>query len=765
MPPPTTPPLDRATPLKLRQLVSVANTSPAPYCSVGMGRSPSTAASPAGRCVELIDVLDAPPSLQLPSSRSGGTCRPPLESGPAPAATLHLPIASEPGLLDLPDRRPRLAGMGYGRGSMPELCFPCPASLGEDSDEGEEADPLETPPLHLPRRQQRLGGLKHCHYSHLDVRTLGEDADDEREERDSRRVSSGTRRRNVSAASTGGGPETPSRSGRPRRLCRLPEDERLLLSSGTMTGSGSIAPDTLAVPPRPRTPPPLAVAPLRLSPSASTQSQLSAACVNPNLNGLRAVTAATQAYAPPSSVQRRVCKAAEQAAFPIRCVPAGGGPCGATRAASPATITPYTCRVKDIDDGVQLFDLWYQQTLDATNIAGKDAPQVVKLHVQVAASVTADATPDGRLVGILRIVSVSMSVDGQLSILDKASRARALGYYLDQLSVRAAAVPPLGMAVVLEVGGGIDAGTSVLKHETAVAQGLSTGVTIGIGGGGPLPSASATVEQNTSQTASVSAKTAAPAWEWRAAMRRRDTHGAEGVAGGASWSAPADPTYVEWTWSLTCWSTGLPYEAASTFCKDARVWPRMETTLAVPAQINGQDALCARLAVYGEDNAPWSAPSAASDGASSGVEAEALALPPVAACGATPHASAAPLVPPATGTVPDAGGSPAVPLASLLDAGLVPVAAASVPARAPSSARCSDSAPLRGLARRRRPGPQYVVWALELAPSLVLHRQGLHRYWPDGAVTSHRWPPRGSPPEVGVQRFLVRVRVTDGGGS
>ncbi|KAK1859773.1 hypothetical protein I4F81_002367 [Pyropia yezoensis] len=399
-----------------------------------------------------------------------------------------------------------------------------------------------------------------------------------------------------------------------------------------------------------------------------------------------------------------------------------------------------------------------------------DAPmmQNVEIRVRVAASVVADSDPIGPLTCSLRIAAVGLTVDGQLAVVDRRFRraSRVVGYFMDRLSVRLAAVPPPDRQVVVEsVGGrgGFSAsvgGISTITHGIAESRGRTVGATVGIGGeGGPIPSLSMTGEQSKNRTNEVSAETAQPAWEWTGNIRRRETAGDPVAARAALGNAPF-PTYVEWTWSLVCWSTGMPYNAAEIFRKDVGSWPRLATSLAVPAQLNGVAELCTRMVIYNPADAPWS-PQSASDGMEGAVGRGGWHPPhgdaPAGGLDALPRLSAR-----------RARGHLAAHLAPLLGAGLelappLPLLAFSPALLAVPPAPSALSAPSAPPRRRRRwrQRKRLVTFVVELAPSLVLHRQRFRRIRSEH-VESERWPPVGSAPDVGVQRFRFRVEVKEG---
>lgn len=73
------------------------------------------------------------------------------------------------------------------------------------------------------------------------------------------------------------------------------------------------------------------------------------------------------------------------------------------------------------------------------------------------------------------------------------------------------------------------------------------------------------------------------------------------------------PAYVDWTYSLVRWSTGLPYDAAEIFFNVAGSWQRLTTRLAVPAELNGVAELCSWMVLYHSDIVLWS-PQSVGDG-------------------------------------------------------------------------------------------------------------------------------------------------------
>eukprot|EP00168_Porphyra_purpurea_P017094 TRINITY_DN5768_c0_g1_i1.p2 TRINITY_DN5768_c0_g1~~TRINITY_DN5768_c0_g1_i1.p2 ORF type:complete len:320 (-),score=65.27 TRINITY_DN5768_c0_g1_i1:85-1044(-) len=304
------------------------------------------------------------------------------------------------------------------------------------------------------------------------------------------------------------------------------------------------------------------------------------------------------------------------------------------------------------------------------------------------------------------------------------------------------------------VSGGVDAGVSVISHRTAETTGLATGVSVGMGGdAGPLPNITVSAERETSRTSEKSAERTIPVSGWAAAIVQRELGGIAGMCGATD---GPEPTYAEWTWSLACWSSGLPYEPASIFRKDTPVWSGVPTTLAVPAQVDGLTALSARLSVYPQGDTPWSSPSTNDGWAESMMAAAAASL----GGGRAAH------VGPDTWAADPAGlgrpnGRPAAALEPLLGPGLMLAPPSPLPS---PPARCGPR-PALGLHLRpcRRRQRRKVTFAVELAPSLALHRQEFHKVHAE-YVESEQWPPPGHP-ELGVQRFLFRVRVTAGEGT
>jgi len=457
-----------------------------------------------------------------------------------------------------------------------------------------------------------------------------------------------------------------------------------------------------------------------------------------------------------ASKRRQAQHAAERAAFPIRGPPSGGAPLGGGPSAAPPY--PYAKRILLNGDDAQMFDLFYRRVLLTANEVGELVSQKVKIRVRVAASVVSDADPGGPLEGTLRVLDVETSVEGLLTVVEKQSwspsrhrvPSRVLGYYIHKLSVRAAVVPPPGNTVVMQdVSGGGDTGVSVINHSTAATTGLATGGSVGIGGdAGPLPNITVSAERETSRTSEVSAERRMPVSGWAAAIVQREMGGMAGV----SCADGPDPTYVEWTWSLACWSTGLLYEPASIFRKDTPVWSGLPTTLAVPAQVEGRNALSARLSVYAQGNTPWSPPSTYDDWVESAMTSAAASL------GGAAHAGPGAADP---ADLDRPVGCPTNTIEPLLGPGLVlapPPLSLSPPVRRhrppPLSLHVSPC-------RRRR--CRKVVFAVELAPSLALHRQEFRMLHAEH-VESERWPPPAHP-ELGVQRFLFRVRVTAGEGT
>lgn len=264
-----------------------------------------------------------------------------------------------------------------------------------------------------------------------------------------------------------------------------------------------------------------------------------------------------------ASKRREARHAKELAAFPIRGRMAATSPVRKAVAAAPSPPVETAKRMVFHPNGEQEFDLWYKTSLQVADVNESPLIQNVEVRARVAASVVADADPGGALTSSVRIATVGLTVDGQLAVVDRRFRraSRVVGYYMDHLSVLLAAVPPPDMQVILEnVGGrgGLNAavgGVSTVTHGTAESRGRTVGATVGIGGeGGPLPSLSLTGEQSRNCINEVTAETAQPAWEWTGNIRRRDTAGHPVAARAAQGNAPC-PTYVEWTWSLVCWST------------------------------------------------------------------------------------------------------------------------------------------------------------------------------------------------------------------
>lgn len=469
-----------------------------------------------------------------------------------------------------------------------------------------------------------------------------------------------------------------------------------------------------------------------------------------------------------ASKRKEARHAKELAAFPIRGRMAAMSPVRKAVAAAPPPPVETAKRMVFHSNGEQEFDLWYKTTLQVADVNDAPMMQNVEIRVRVAASVVADSDPIGPLTCSLRIAAVGLTVDGQLAVVDRRFRraSRVVGYFMDRLSVRLAAVPPPDRQVVVEsVGGrgGFSAsvgGISTITHGIAESRGRTVGATVGIGGeGGPIPSLSMTGEQSKNRTNEVSAETAQPAWEWTGNIRRRETAGDPVAARAALGNAPF-PTYVEWTWSLVCWSTGMPYNAAEIFRKDVGSWPRLATSLAVPAQLNGVAELCTRMVIYNPADAPWS-PQSASDGMEGAVGRGGWHPPhgdaPAGGLDALPRLSAR-----------RARGHLAAHLAPLLGAGLelappLPLLAFSPALLAVPPAPSALSAPSAPPRRRRRwrQRKRLVTFVVELAPSLVLHRQRFRRIRSEH-VESERWPPVGSAPDVGVQRFRFRVEVKEG---
>lgn len=403
-------------------------------------------------------------------------------------------------------------------------------------------------------------------------------------------------------------------------------------------------------------------------------------------------------------------------------------------------------RIGNLADGVQEFELWYRTELTVVDADGNDVIQVVKIRVRVEAAVVADAAQGGALVGSLRVVDVDLGVDNQLALIDHDGRGRVLGYYLDRLSVLVAAVPPPDTCVVVKEVGGRDGpnaavdGISRITHGTAESRERTFGGTVGIGGeAGAIPSVALQAQQVTNRTNEVSAEMTQPAWKWTGSIRQREraTHTATPLA----WAVPnsPDPTYVEWTWSLVCWSTGLPYNAAEIFRKEKDVWPQLATELAVPAQMPCVTGLSSRMVIYDESNAPWS-PQWSSDGKEGATGGRCVSPP--AQADAAPSAQMDAVRRPAH--------DPAASLVPLLGVGLI---------LAPSPLPVAPSPPMPAVALspRRRHRTKKVTFVAELAPTLSLHRQTFHKRWWREDVVNERWPPS---PELGVQRFRFRVRVS-----
>lgn len=445
--------------------------------------------------------------------------------------------------------------------------------------------------------------------------------------------------------------------------------------------------------------------------------------------------------------RKKAQRAAEKAAFPIR------GPVAVPRApqegheaASPAIPISTACRIGNTTDGMQEFELWYRTEISLVDADGKDVLQVVKIRVRVEAAVVADAAQGGVLVGTLRVVHVDLGVDGQLAVIDREGRGRVLGYYLDRLSVLVAAVPPPDTCVVVKDVGGRDGpnavvdGISRIIHGTAESRERTFGATVGIGGeAGAIPSLALQAQQVTNRTDEVSAEMTQPAWKWTGSIRQRErTTDTTTPLGWAVPNAP-DPTYVEWTWSLVCWSTGLPYNAAEIFRKEKDVWPQLATELAVPAQMPCVTGLSSRMVIYDESNASWS-PQWSSDGREGATGGRCVSPPSLA--DAAPSATMNAVGRPAH--------DPAASLAPLLRAGLMV-------APFPTPVASSPPVPAGALSPRRQHRPKKVTFVAELAPTLSLHRQTFHKRWWLEDVVNERWPPA---PELGVQRFRFRVRVT-----
>lgn len=453
------------------------------------------------------------------------------------------------------------------------------------------------------------------------------------------------------------------------------------------------------------------------------------------------------------SYRKKAQRAAEKAAFPIRgSTAASRGSQEGNEATSPAIPIRTASRIGNRMNGTQEFELWYRTELPVVDADGKSVLQVVKIRVRVEASVVEDTEQCGALVGFLRVVDVDLGVDSQLAIVGRDGPGRVLGYYLDRLSVLVAAVPPPDSSVVVKDVGGQDGpnaavdGVSRITHGTVESRERTLNATVGIGGeAGLIPSLALQAQQTTSRTNDVSAEMSRPAWKWTGSIRQRERTADTVAPLGCGVRNAPDPTYVEWTWSLVCWSTGLPYNAGEIFLKDKQVWPPLATELGVPARMPCVAGLSTRMVIYDQSNAPWS-PQWSSDGWEGATGGERPSPPPPADEAPAPRMEPVGL----------AASHPAASLAPLLRAGLK-LAPPTVPLASPPPP-LSPVVPVAASSPRRRQRTKKVTFVVELAPSLCLHRQTFRKRWWRGDVESLRWPPS---PEVGVQRFRFRVRVTD----
>lgn len=515
----------------------------------------------------------------------------------------------------------------------------------------------------------------------------------------------------------------------------------------TKTKAAANCPNSLPVPP-------LRHAPARCSARASRHPlrlprQHTMPSRSPPARGLGPYRGSLQGIV--ASSRRKARHAAEKAAFPIR------GPTAAPRVprdgieAEPSALPVSTAsRIGDRTNGVQEFELWYRSELQVVNADGNDVYQVVKIRVRVNASVEESDELDGALVCSLQVANVDLSVDGQLAALGRDGPGRVLGYYLERLSLLLAAVPPPDTSVVVKdvggPGGPNDAaeGISRVTHGQVESRERTLGATLGIGGdAGPIPAFELQAQHIRNRSDEVTAEVSQPAWKWTSSIRRRErTQDGSDQLGFEVRNAP-DPTYVEWTWSLVCWSTGLPYNVAAIFDKDRAVWPPLPIELAVPAMMPCVAGLTSRMVIHDQSNAPWS-PQWSSDGWEWGAGGG-RASPPAPAEAAL-IAQMDPAEPPSL--------DPAAPLMSLLSGGMT-IAPSSIPLAPSPPPRRSPSRVAAVFPRLRR-RTKKVTFVVELAPSLCVHRQTFHRRWWLEDVESKRWPPL---PEMGVQRFRFRVRV------
>ncbi|GAB0491597.1 hypothetical protein MMPV_002851 [Pyropia vietnamensis] len=186
-------------------------------------------------------------------------------------------------------------------------------------------------------------------------------------------------------------------------------------------------------------------------------------------------------------------------------------------------------RIGNKTNGVQEFELWYRTELKVVDTDDNDVRQVVKIRVRVDASVDESAELDGSLVCSLRVVDVDLSVDGQLAVLGHDGPGRVLGFYLDRLSVRMAAVPPPDTSVVVkelgEQGGRNQAvgGISRVTHGMVESRERMLGATVGIGGeAGLTPNLELQAQRMNNRTEEVCAEVSQPAWMWTGSIRQRE---------------------------------------------------------------------------------------------------------------------------------------------------------------------------------------------------------------------------------------------------
>lgn len=427
--------------------------------------------------------------------------------------------------------------------------------------------------------------------------------------------------------------------------------------------------------------------------------------------------------------------------------------------------------VREDEDGVQHFQLWSEEV----EAPGENPAQrpTVEVRMRVAAEARMDPSPARssaarRLAPICARIwfeSISAEVKGARAKGDRQGGDREVGPYVEGLALRATVVPPTRTAVVTDIattgaaaGGPIEAS---ITTEQATSRERNLGFSASAGGeaGVPIPTVTAGVDRKRVRTLTVTAElTGVRPVQWYADVYRR--------RGGRMRTATADffATYAEWTAHLATSSTGLPYEPASLFAEHQLIWPTILPRVSTPpVAADGMPSLAASWTIY----PPGTEPSSARAGRVQQGHTLPLSTPHPLEGGEPTAATRRPLRskllvcigggrpskygPPS----PRGGGAQGASAAADLESG--GARAPSAPADIRALRRCP---PMCLLPAARPVVPEYVMLAVEVAPKTVAHRQAFHtlRRW-EGGVVTEAWPPPGADAEVGVQRFLLSVRV------